>query len=288
MWLLIGGDSEIGAGALAHMRTAGREFVATTRRAAAASGRIRLDLSEPLDHWEPPPRTTAVCIFAAAARLAACAADPDTTSRVNVTATVTLTERLIAGGIYVLLLSTNQVFDGRSPHVPADAPTAPASEYGRQKARTEAALRGHMARGAPVGILRLAKVISPQTVLLRDWRAALVAGRRIRAFHDMTMAPAPIETVSRAVEALLDDRAAGVYQLTGPRDLPYSEAGYMLAARLNAHRSQVEIVSVASAGLPQGVAPPNTTLDSHALRQRYGIGVPDGREVLETTFAQMD
>jgi dTDP-4-dehydrorhamnose reductase len=287
MWLLVGGDSEIGAGTLAYMRDAGREVAATTRRSAAAPGRIRLDLSEPLDDWKPPPRTTAVCIFAAAARLAACAADPDATSRINVTATLMLAERLIARGIYVLFLSTNQVFDGRSPNVPADAPTAPASEYGRQKARTEALLRAHMARGAPVGILRLAKVVSPQTVLLRDWRAALTSGKRIRAFHDMTMAPAPIETVSHAVEVLLDDRAAGVYQLTGPRDLPYSEAGYLLAAQLKAPRSSVEIASVASAGLPQGVAPAHTTLDSNALRQRYGIAVPDVREVLETTFARM-
>ena len=64
--------------------------------------------------------------------------------------------------------------------------TCPVSEYGRQKARTEAALRQHMDRGAPVAILRLAKVVSPDMPLIDGWIEALAAGKPIRAFRDMT------------------------------------------------------------------------------------------------------
>jgi len=286
MWLVVGGDSEIGGATCALLRALGRTVLATTRRPDARTGdRVPLDLADDLTRWEPPAGVEAACICAAFARLADCAADPVASERVNVSGTLALAERLMARGIHVLFLSTNQVFDGRTPHVPADAPTAPVSEYGRQKARTEAALRALASQGAPAAILRLAKVISPRTALLRDWTAALAAGKPIRAFHDMTMAPAPIDTVARAIDALLADRASGVFQLTGPRDVAYAEVGRFLAERLHADKALVTSVSVADAGLPKGVAPPHTTLDSSALRERYGIAATNAWETLDAVLA---
>jgi dTDP-4-dehydrorhamnose reductase len=287
MFLVVGGDSEIGGAAAAEMRRR-RHVVTTTRRTGGAGGdRIALDLAGDLSGWEPPAGVTAACICAAVARLADCAADPAASARINVTGTLALAERLIARGSYVLFLSTNQVFDGRTPHVAADAPTTPVSEYGKQKARAEAALQALMARGAPVGILRLAKVVSPRTALLRDWRAALAAGTPIRAFHDMTMAPAPMEAVARAIEALMGDRAAGIFQLTGPRDVTYAEVGRFLAERLGADPALVARTSVTQAGLPAGIGPPHTTLDSSALRARYGVVVPDAWDVLDAVLCDM-
>jgi dTDP-4-dehydrorhamnose reductase len=286
MFLLVGGDSEIGGAAAAHMRPR-RPVVTTTRRSDVGENRIALDLAGDLSGWEPPAGVTAACLLAAAARLADCAADPSGTARVNVGGTIALAERLLTNGIFVLFLSTNQVFDGRTPHVAADAPTAPVSEYGRQKARAEAALRQMIAQGAPAAILRLAKVVSPRTALLRDWVAALGAGRPVRAFHDMTMAPVAADTVALAIEALMADRATGIFQLSGPRDVTYAEAGCFLAERLGTEPALVARTSVATAGLPPGIAPVHTTLDSSGLQQRYGIVVPDACAVIGETIGRM-
>jgi dTDP-4-dehydrorhamnose reductase len=289
MLLVVGGDSEIGRGIAAHARQAEQPVVVTTRRRdGLGQDRIALDLVGDLSRWEPPAGVTAACLCAAVARLADCAADPAGAARVNVSGTLTLAERLLARGVYVLFLSTNQVFDGWTPHVRADAATAPVSEYGKQKARTEAALRAWMARGAPVGILRLAKVVSRETALLRDWRAALTAGKPIRAFHDMTMAPAPMDAVARAIAALTGEQAAGVFQLTGPRDVAYTEVGNHLAERLGADPALVVRTTVKESGLPTGIAPAHTTLDSHALQERHGIVVPDAWQVLDRVLGEMD
>src|SRR6185436_13593934 len=95
------------------LRAGGDVVAATTRRLdGVAADRPFLDLSSPLDGWEPPPGTQAACVVAAVARLAACHADPVGSARVNVTQTIALCERLIARGVYLLFLSTNQVFDG--------------------------------------------------------------------------------------------------------------------------------------------------------------------------------
>src|SRR5215470_12346890 len=142
MKLLIGGDSEIGKATSRFLQAQGMPVRATTRRHDRISAdRPFLDLADALDDWTPPPGTRSTCVLAAVARLAACAADPIGSARINVTQTLTLIERLLASDVHVLFLSTNQVFDGDTSHVVPEAPVAPVSEYGRQKAQVEAALR---------------------------------------------------------------------------------------------------------------------------------------------------
>jgi dTDP-4-dehydrorhamnose reductase len=289
MFLLVGGDSEIAGATAAALRKEGAQVWATTRRPASAGpDRPLLDLSRSLDGWELPGGTQAACILAAVARLAACADDPAGSARVNVLQTIALVDRLIARGVYVLFLSTNQVFDGKTPCVPAAAPTCPVSEYGRQKAAAEAELRARMASGAPIGILRLAKVVSPGMALLRQWWDALSEGRPIAAFHDMMMAPVPVDLVAAAIAALMRDRAPGTFQLSGPRDVSYLDLGRHLAERIGADLALVGAMSAHAAGQPPGSTPRHTTLDSVELRDRCGLRVPDAWEmiakVLELTF----
>jgi len=282
MFLIVGGDSEIGAATHLALKRSGVAVLTTTRRLdQVRPERPLLDLAGPLDAWEPPPETRSVCICAAVARLAACAADPAGSARINVVQTLALIERLTARGIHVLFLSTNQVFDGCTPNLAADAPYSPVSEYGRQKAFVETVLRAQMAHGALIAILRLAKVVSVHMPLFAGWIRDLSMGKMIRAFHDMTLAPTPTDLVCMAIVALLQDQASGIFQLTGPRDVTYAEAARYIASNIGAEAALVREASALEAGLPVGATPSHTTLDSSALHQRYGISPPDVWEVLE-------
>lgn len=280
MWLIVGGDSEIGAALYRRLAVLGDPAAATTRRRELAGPRRPfLDLAAPLDGWKPPEGTRSTCIAIAVARLAACAADPTASAAINVTGTLALADQLVARGVHALCLSSNQVFDGTTPHVAVETPTCPVSEYGQQKASTEGALKARMERGAPIAILRLAKVLSPTMPLLRGWVEALAAGRRVRAFHDMRMAPTPINIVVTGIITLMRDEARGIFQLTGPRDASYADIARYLAIRIGADPALVEPVSAAS--MPAGATPFHTTLDSTALRNAYGVVVPDVWETLE-------
>ena len=286
MFLIIGGDAEIGSAATDRLRAQDERVAATTRRLErAAPDRPFLDLSQPLDGWEPPPGTRAACIVAAVSRLADCQRDPAGSRHINVSQTLTVCGHLIDRGIYILFLSTNQVFDGTTPDVPADAPTAPVSEYGRQKALVEAALCGHLDRAAAVGILRLARVVSPRMALIHDWVGKLRAGRPIQAFHDMTLAPVPIELVADVIAHLLRDRLRGIFQLSGPKDVSYEAAGIHVARRLRVSERLVEPTSARSAGMPEGSTPRHTTLDTTLLQMRYSLSVPDAAAVIDTALA---
>jgi dTDP-4-dehydrorhamnose reductase len=283
MFLIVGGDSEIGGAAFAALKSQDRAVAATTRRRdRVARDRLFLDLTASLDTWEPPAGAASACVCAAVARLADCAADPQASARVNVSQTLTLVDKLLRRGIYVLFLSTNQVFDGRVPQVRPDAAHSPVSEYGRQKARTEAALSDYMARGAPIGILRLAKVVSPRMALFQCWIADLAKGVPISAFADMTLAPTGIASVTGAISSLLSERAGGIFQLSGPRDVSYADVGHFLAGKLGVDSSLVQAASARGAGLPEGATPLHTTLDSVGLRNRFGIEVPDVWQVIES------
>jgi dTDP-4-dehydrorhamnose reductase len=280
--LIVGGDSEIAAATAVHLRASGHEVIATTRRVErVADDRPVLDLGQPIDDWPIPEDIGAACFCAAIARLADCARDPEGSARVNVIGTVALADRLLARGIPVLFLSTDKVFDGSRPHVPADAPPCPVSEYGRQKAAAEAGFGERMRDGAPAAILRLAKIVSPGMDLLRQWAANLSGGKPIRAFHDMMMAPTPVALVATAIERLLAAPASDIFQLTGPTDIAYSDIAVHLAGRIGADAGLVEAVSAYTAGLPEGSTARHTTLESSALHKRFGIAVPDPWRVID-------
>jgi len=283
MFLIVGGDSEIGAAACATFESQGQAAAATTRRRdLVARGRLFLDLAASLDGWEPPRGVTSACVCAAVSRLADCATNPQASAHINVAQTLALIDKLLRHGIYVLFLSTNQVFDGRVPQIAAHAPHSPVSEYGRQKAVTESALLDHLARGAPIGILRLAKVVSPGTPLLQVWIADLARGKPVSAFSDMMLAPTHIASVCSAISFLLSERASGIFQLSGPRDVSYADVGRFLAAKLGVEALLVEAASARAAGLPEGATPFHTTLDSSLLYYRFGLEVPDVWRVIDS------
>ncbi len=142
-------------------------------------------------------------------------------------------------------------------------------------------MRTLMDKGAPVAILRLAKVVSPGMPLLRTWAETLAKGEPIRAFSDMTMAPTPTAMVATAVARLMADRVPGIFQFTGPCDVTYAEVGAHIAERLGAQASLVARVSAASAGMPTGATPANTTLDSSAVKERYGLSAPEPWDVID-------
>jgi len=124
-------------------------------------------------------------------------------------------------------------------------------------------------------------VVSDTMPLIGGWIKDLTAAKPIRVFNDLKLAPTPTDLVCTAIAALLQDRARGIFQLTGPRDVSYAEIGRFLAAYLDVDAKLVTQASAREAGLPEGATPPNTTLDSSLLRVLYGLDVPDVWDVVE-------
>ena len=286
MALIVGGDSFVGRATADHLARREVGVITTTRHIGGADDRTAyLDLGRPLAGWVPPSGVGGACICAAAARLADCADDPVGTAHINVEQTLTLVDRLVAHDVFVVFLSSNQVFDGTLAHMPAHAAHCPVSEYGRQKAAAERSMIAKIEIGAPIAILRLAKVVSAEMPLVEHWKAALRSGDRVGAFSDMRVAPVPVDMVATAIESLLSAHEPGIYQLSGPRDITYLELARSLAAGIGADGSLVDATRATDIGLPVGATPLHTTLDSTAMRECSGISIPDIDELIATRLA---
>ena len=156
-------------------------------------------------------------ICAAITDMGTCERNPEKTQAVNVSGTIELIKKLSSMNTYILLLSTNQVFDGNEPNRKPDAPRGPINEYGRQKAKVESFIESV----SNTSILRLTKVIYSGLELLTKWKQALSNGKVIHAFTDMSLSPVYIDQVVKKIDKLVHEQASGIFQLSGERDISY-------------------------------------------------------------------
>ena len=269
--LIVGGDSFIGAELVRRLRGANWRVWSTTRRAPSAPDVIRLDLASELPEL---PDVGAAVICAARARLGDCMTDPTGSRRVNVDGAARIAAALARRGAYPLFLSTDQVFDGLVPQRRRDDEVCPQTEYGRQKADAERAVRA--AGGA---VLRLCKVVSPELPLIAEWRRALLKGRPITPYTDMFVAPVPVAHVCALIERLLTARAAGTFHCTGAEDRSYAALAGALANALGADSGLIRAISCDPAAHPPAARPPHSTLEMSVEEARFGLGQPSFEDV---------
>ena len=133
---------------------------------------------------------------------------------------------LIAIGAYVVLLSSTACIDFETPHVAADAPTRPRTFHGEIKADAE---KMFLEGGAHGAVLRLTKVLTPDTGEVPAWIDSLRRRESITAFSDLHIAPISLEDATAAMLAVAKDRGASVYQMSGAKDVSYYEIALHLA-----------------------------------------------------------
>lgn len=261
--LIAGADSKVGAALVAHTAASGRAVIETTRRDDPR--RLRIDLARP-DTWPALPAVESAVICAAMTSLDGCERDPAAAAAVNAAGAAELARGLAASGAYVLLLSTNQVFDGARAHRGENEPPSPRTVYGRTKADGEA---GALDAGASV--LRLTKVLTPALPVLETWRGALAAQRKVQAFTDMALAPVTMSFVCTVIAAALAARPTGVLHASGDTDISYADVARALAQALGVDPALVGAASVADSTVPPAAAPRYATLGMDRTTAMLGI-----------------
>lgn len=282
--LVVGGEGQIGRALRARLTAEGVAVVATTRRREGASqGRVLLDLAADLRDWRPPTGIALAYLCAAVTSLEQCRQDPAGTRRVNVEALGSIGEKLLAAGAFVVFPSTNLVFDGSVPRPAPSDPVCPTTEYGRQKADLERVL---LASGR-AAVVRLTKVLSPQTRPLGEWREGLAEGKAIHPFADMVMAPVSLSFAAEVLLRVGRAEVAGITQVSAPQDITYEQAARQLARHFGVSPELVQPITTAQSGRTFEAVPRHTTLDTARLRDELGLQPPGAAEVLAGVFAQM-
>jgi dTDP-4-dehydrorhamnose reductase len=159
-------------------------------------------------------RPEAVIHAAAWTDVDGCARDPDLALARNGTATAVLADGCARRGIDLIVVSTNEVFDGRRTdgrgYEPTDA-TAPPNAYGASKLAAERsavdAYEGASANGA-LGIVRTAWLFGPPgndfpAKLLAAAERAVAAGEPLRVVADEVGSPTYAADLAEAIVALI-------------------------------------------------------------------------------------
>ena len=251
--LVIGGRSAIGRALAARLEAAGHQPTATDRST--------LDLADAasIERFAFPAGVDSLVVLAAMTSIAACEADPALAARTNHLNPARLLQRASEAGIPSLVVSTNLVFNGSTPHAALDDPTSPQTVYGQTKAALEAD-----ARAAGGAVLRLTKVIPPDDSRLLGWQRALAADETVTAFDDLHIAPV---TLSHVVDALVQWTARPepmTRHLSGEADVSWYTLARALARAHHLDADRVRPASAAAAGIPPAQRPRYTSLNAPA------------------------
>jgi dTDP-4-dehydrorhamnose reductase len=151
-----------------------------------------------------------------------CARDPELALRRNGTATGVLARACAARGVDLLIVSTNEVFDGARTDghgYAADDPPNAANPYGASKLAGERAALQAFGSGGVIGIVRTAWLFGPpgpdfpRRILEAADRAA-AAGGPLRVVDDEWGTPTYAQDVAEAIcELLADDAHGGTHHL---------------------------------------------------------------------------
>lgn len=282
--LIIGVDGSFGGALSRSLQGLGHQVFATTRRNDRAGEHLLLDLAAPLP---PLPQVDVAVICAAMSRLDDCRRYPELAHRVNVAAPLELARTLTQAGTRVILLSTSSVFGCLTPHMGENASPAPRGVYARLKAEAEARL---LELGSQISVLRLTKVVKPNSGLLSEWIRQLGEGKLVQAFDDSRFCPLTVAHVVDAITAVIesgprDTDQGGIYHVSGAADVSYAEAAMFFAQRIGASNELVEPVHGVESGLlPYEELTPFTSLATGRLSRINGFVPPDAFEILQDAY----
>jgi dTDP-4-dehydrorhamnose reductase len=218
MYLIIGGDSNIGKELSNHWTKLNIIHCSSTRRLAQVN-KMRPYVDLAAKEWSNlgVVRYDAVVLCAAVTKLSECEEHPIETAKINIESTISLANFLSLQGAYLLLLSSNQVFDGSKPFRHVSEQVCPINEYGRQKVEAEK----QILKLPSSAILRLSKVIHDNLKSLNKWEADLQMGKSIEAYDNLYISPISMIKVLMKIDELLKYRKQGIHHLSGEFDISY-------------------------------------------------------------------
>jgi dTDP-4-dehydrorhamnose reductase len=182
-----------------------------------------LDAPESIDELLERDRPEVVVHAAAWTDVDGCARDPDLAMRRNAEASGRLAIASARRGIDMLLISTNEIFDGtrtdRVPYAPDDPPSPP-NPYGASKAAAEdVAVAAYVNRPGSVGIVRTSWLYGPPgndfpTKILAAAERAQAAGGPLKVVADESASPTFAHDLAEAIaELLAEGDIRGVHQI---------------------------------------------------------------------------
>lgn len=223
--LVVGADSLVGRSLIERLENRGHHAIGSTRRLDSLSAtRIFLDLEDPQRNWRIPDEVGHVFLVAAICDYQQCEALPNAWS-VNVDCVPELARMALKRRKRVTFISTNMVFGGVLDNPTEGTAHAPSIAYGRQKSAGEKRLieiAAELDARDLMNIVRLTKVIGPDTKPFPDWMKSISQKKAVKAFADLIFAPITLPYLVNSLTHLAENWVAGIFHLSGAESIDYA------------------------------------------------------------------
>ncbi len=289
-FLVVGGDSLVGAGLARALMARGHPTHATTRRRNTLDDR-RLFLDFESDEaFVPPAGIGYAFVVAAATNYERCERDP-MAHRINVELIPRLVASLLERGLFVAFISTNSVFGGERPWPDEDAAHAPGIPYARQKSDAERLIRDDSRRlGADdrLAIVRLTKILDRATPPIPNWLEAWKRGEAIHPFADLIFAPMSVQFAGNALATLGEKRIPGNLHLSGEKNVSYVTFAEALADKAGVPRSLISPTTATEKGVRIAFKPTYSGIGMRRTTELSGICPQPLAGVIDDLFTPED
>ena len=181
---------------------------------------------------------------------------------------------------HLLHISTDQVYDGKGPHVEEDVTLV--NTYGFSKYAGElAALRV----GATV--LRtnfFGRSTKPGRESLSDWLARSLRARTpIQVFDDVLFSPLGLNTLVDMIARAAQAAPPGVFNLGATDGMSKADFAFAFAAALGIERPAMQRATSFASKLLRARRPTDMRMDSRRFEQLLGVRMPSLRQEIEST-----
>lgn len=252
MDLIIGGDSLIGAKLANYFDKKNKDYLSTTRK-LDQNNSLYLDLNK-IDNLEFSLDGFEVAyVFAGINGNLQCNLIKES-NLINVDLTYKLISRLVEKNIFVVYLSTNQVFSENHTYHEYEDKYSPLNEYGRQKSEIEKLLRKNIKK---IAILRVDKVLDKARDPIKSWVSNLKTSGVICAPTNLYFRPVSVNYLVESINTISDKKESGIFHLRGETFLSYYDLCKLLCKRYNLNTDKILLqfhINTASFN-PRGVYP---------------------------------
>ncbi len=281
--LIIGGDGFIGNALVESFNDGNQKIISTTNKLEKIKANaIYLNLADIEKKWNIPNNIDSAVICAGITKLEFCEKNEEYSHFINVKQMAKLIKLLLQRNIFILYLSSNQVFNGEMSNTLSNAKYSPINNYGKQKVEIEKYIGNSSGKW---GILRLSKVLDESFVLFHEWINKLKTEKTITVFDDLYIAPLHIGNVIAVIKSIVQKKQNGIFQFSAKKDISYYEImknmcdkyGYSknLIKREN-YRNKIDF------NLPRF-----STLDSEIVNKLFGFKRPDTEETIDKIFSNI-
>jgi len=208
----------------------------------------------------------------------ACERDPARAAAVNEDGTRVVAEASRAAGARLLYVSTDYVFDGRSPHAyTEDAPTGPLSAYGKSKLAGEMRARESGALG---WIVRCQSIYGRGKKSFADAiLARALAGDPLSVVTDQVVCPSHADDLAEALTAVVFGAPDGLYLASNSGACSWYEFARAILDESGLSETPIEAITAAELGR-DAPRPANSHFDCSRLESATGHVLRPWREAL--------